>query len=231
MYQRDVLYYPSPQYNHHYQSKTFHNENETIEVIVLNEGKENGIIYFGGNGESIVHSAPDHLKNFPQHTVYLVNYRGYGGSSGTPDEQGIYSDALHIYDQLKPQHKTISVIGRSLGSGVATYIGSKREINKMGLITPYDSIESIAKFHYPIFPTSLLITDKYDSIGRIKNIKAKTLIILAENDSIIPLENSERLINKFPPQQIKVEVIKNSGHNNLSRTKKYHALLKDFMWR
>jgi len=229
VYQRNILYAPSPQYNHQYLSKIFHNENETIEVIVLNEGKQNGIIYFGGNGESVVHSASDHMRNFPDHTIYLVNYRGYGGSSGTPKEQAIYSDALHIYDQLSPKYKTISVIGRSLGTGVATYIGSKRDINKMGLITPYDSIENVAKSRYPIFPTSLLLTDKYDSIGRIKNIKAKTLIILAENDSVIPLEHSERLIKAFSPKQIKVGIIKNAGHNNLSRTKKYHKLLREFM--
>lgn len=229
IFQRDFLYFPTPKYDHPYQSEVFHHDNESIEVIMLNKGQEKAIIYFGGNGEAVVHSASDHLNDFPNHTIYLVNYRGYGGSSGRPDEDVIYSDALHIYDKVASRHQGISVMGRSLGSGVATYIGANREIDKMALITPYDSIESIAKTHYPLFPISLLLIDRYDSIGRVKSIQAQTLIIVADNDTVIPLRHSQKLIDAFPPSQIKVVTIRGSGHNNLSNSEAYHSLLKAFM--
>lgn len=229
IFQRDYLYFPSYKYDHPHQVKTFHPDNESIEVIVLNEYHEKAIIYFGGNGEAVVNGASDHINNFPTHTIYLVNYRGYGGSSGKPEEQTIYADALHIYDELSALHSDIAVIGRSLGSSVATYIGSKREIEKMVLVTPFDSIERIAQSQYPLFPVSLLLKDKFDSISRVSAIGAKTLVILAEQDEVIPLENSLRLIQAFPVSQITVATIRGAGHNNLSGNEGYHSLMQDFM--
>ena len=229
VFQRDFLYFPTAKTTHPFPIRQFSMSEETIDVIVLNNGKDNAIIYFGGNGESVVGNAPDFTKIFPQHTVYLVNYRGYSGSTGSPTEQSLYSDAQHIYDGIVNQHKKISVIGRSLGTGIATFLAAKREIYKMILVTPYDSIEHIAQDHYPIYPMSLLLKDKYNSSQRIKDIKADTLIILAENDAVIPAKYSIRLINAFPASQVTVEVIKGAGHNNLSQREQYYFLLKQFI--
>lgn len=229
IFQRNFLYFPTPKFNHPYHSQFFHHENESIEVIVLNKGQEKGILFFGGNGEAVVNSATDHIKDFPGHTIYLVNYRGYGGSTGSPEEQAIYSDALHIYDEIKTKHNSISVIGRSLGSGVATYIGSNRNVEKMVLITPYDSVESIAQSQFMIFPIALLLKDKFNSIERVDKIKAKTLILIAEQDKVIPLKNSMRLSNAFPPSQVTVKIIRDVGHDSLSGKEKFHILLRDFM--
>lgn len=229
VYQRDFLYFPTPQLDHQHDSITFNNEGESINVIVLNEGSERAILYFGGNGEAVVYGAAEHINNFPDHTVYLVNYRGYGGSSGSPSEDGIYSDALYIYDQLAAEHRSISVIGRSLGTGVATYIAANRQVDKIALITPFDSIESLAQTHYPIFPISLLIRDRFDSIGRSADITAQTLIILAEHDRVIPAEHSIRLINAFRGDQVQVKTIRDAGHNDLSRAREYHSFLRQFM--
>ncbi len=228
-FQRNFLYFPSPEYKHPWQTQIFHHGNESINAIVLNQGREKSILYFGGNAEAVVNNTADYIKDFPDHTIYLVNYRGYGGSSGSPDEQALYSDALYIYDQIKNKHRNVSVIGRSLGTGIATYIASKRSIEKMILITPFDSIENIAGSHYPIFPVSLLLKDKFDSAGRVNEITAQTLIMLAEHDNVIPLKNSMRLINAFPVSQISVKTIKNTGHNNISDREKFHIVLKDFM--
>jgi len=229
IFQRDFLYYPTEKHTHPFQIKQFLIGEESIDVIVLNKGKSNAIMYFGGNGESVVGNAPDFVKIFPNHTVYLVNYRGYGGSTGTPTEQSLYSDARHIYDSIINQHKQVSVIGRSLGTGVATYLASQREIHKIILVTPYDSIEHIAQDRYPIYPISLLLKDKYNSIRRIKDIKSDTLIILAEHDMVIPLKYSTQLIKAFPSLQVTVEIIKGAGHNSLSQKEVYYQLLKQFI--
>ncbi len=229
IFQRNLLYHPSAKIAHPYQEQTFQNGEELIKVITLNPGKANGIILFGGNAQVIALRAPVYLKKFPHHTVYLVNYRGYGGSSGTPEEQALYSDALYIYDKINKNHKTISVIGRSLGTGIASYLASKRNINKLVLITPYDSIENIAKLRYPLFPISLILQDKFDSANKVNTIKAKTLILLADHDKIIPLESSKRLINRFPASQITVETIKNADHITLSHNPRFFALLQQFL--
>lgn len=229
LFQRDFMYFPTAKTVHEFNTMQFSIGEETLNVLVLNKGKHNAILYFGGNGESVAGNAHNFTKIFPNHTVYLVNYRGYGGSTGIPTEESLYSDAQHIYDAVSTQYQQMSVIGRSLGSGVATFLASTRAINKMVLITPYNSIQNIAQDQYPIFPISLLLKDKYDSASRIKNISSTTLIILAEYDSVIPAKYSNLLINKFPPSQVTIEIIEGTGHNNLSRKDKYHYLLQQFM--
>jgi uncharacterized protein len=229
IFQRDFLYYPTAKVVHEHEVQQYSIGNETLDVVVLNKGNEDAILYFGGNSESVVNNANSFSKTFINQTIYLVNYRGYGGSTGKPTEANLYSDAHYLYDELSKQHKNISVIGRSLGTGVATFLASTRTINKMILITPYDSILNIAKSRYPVYPISLLLKDKYDSASRIKDIQAKTLIILAEYDAVIPLKNSQRLIEQFPPSQVQVEMLKENGHNNLSNHDQYYFLLQQFM--
>ena len=79
--QRKFLYFPTEKIPHNYDLETISNEKETIEIIVLNKGKDEALLYFGGNAEPVIYNADYFLKEFPLHTVYLFNYRGYGGSS------------------------------------------------------------------------------------------------------------------------------------------------------
>jgi pimeloyl-ACP methyl ester carboxylesterase len=228
IYQRDVMYFPTPQLNHDFEIEQFSSGDVRVDVVVLNRGKMNAIIYFGGNGEQVVHNAHDFEAIFGDYTIYLVNYRGYGGSTGFPTENGIYSDAHKIYDSIAKQYNSVSVIGRSLGTGVSTYLASTRDISKMVLITPYDSILNVAKNKYPIYPISILLKDKYISVSRVQDIKSSVLILVAGHDAVVPSENSEALIGAFPPSQIRVEKFKGAGHNSISNDSRYYPLLVDF---
>lgn len=225
--QRNMLYFPVPSIKHSFDEEVFNIGKESIKVTVLNKGRKKAILYFGGNAESVDYNAYDFSRIFQQHTIYLVKYRGYGGSTGKPEEKAIYSDALHIFDKIKPKYTAISVIGRSLGSGVASLLASKRNIDKLILITPFDSIENVAQKLYSIYPMSLLLKDKYDSVGRISSIRAKTLVIAAENDQVIAAEHTKRLVNTFPAKQVTFEVIKNTDHNTVSNSEKFYILLKE----
>ena len=162
-------------------------------------------------------------------SVYLVNYRGYAGSSGSPSESALFSDAVHIYDRIVERHSSVDVVGRSLGSGVATYIASIRPVEKLVLITPYDSIRAVGQSQYPIFPVGLLLKDHFDSASRVSKVGADTLVVLAESDRVIPLESSERLIEKFPKDQVRVETIENTDHNDVTDTEGYYELLGEFL--
>ena len=228
-YQRKLIYFPTGKIRHSYELLKLENGKETLEVIVLNPEKNKALLYFGGNAEAVVHNAIDFLTAFPLHTVYLFNYRGYGGSSGQPTEEGIYSDALSLFDKVQEKQAKISVMGRSLGSGAATYLASKRSVEKMVLVSPYDSIKSVAQNKFPIYPMFLLLKDKYDSIGRVKEIQAKTIVLMAENDEVIPKKHSLRLIREFPPEQITVKTISNTGHNDISNKMEYYDHLKSFL--
>lgn len=227
--QRTFLYFPTQRVGHNFDEIVFNNEGESVSTIVINKGKEKAILYFGGNGESVAFSAPDLAYIFPSHTVYMVNYRGYGGSSGKPEEKGLYSDALYIFDEIRFKHQDVAVTGRSLGSGVATYIASKRDIDKLVLITPFDSIQNVAQQKFWMYPMSILLKDKFDSLSRVKKIKVQTLIIIAEYDEVIGIKHTNNLIKAFPVSQVRVETIRNAGHNTLSDDERYSFLLREFI--
>ena len=227
--QRSFLYFPTADKATTYDSVYFKNDTASIHVIVLNQGHKNAILYFGGNAESMAGSSDYIAGQFPDFTVYLMDYRGYGKSSGEPSEVALYSDAIKLYDMIKMKHIRISVGGRSLGTGIATYVAAHRKVSKLALITPYDSIVNVAQGIYPLYPAALLLDDKYDSVSRVKDINATTLIVIAENDKIIPRENTNRLINAFKPKQLKVIVIKNRGHIDISSDKRYYKIMQDFI--
>ncbi len=226
--QRSMIYFPTPVESHGYAEEIIQNEGESIKVIVLNPNKDEAIIYFGGNAEAVIYNAYEFLQDFPDHTVYLFNYRGYGGSSGKPSEAGIFSDSVALYDRIKPRHKSVSAIGRSLGSGVAAYLASQRTINRLALATPYDSISRVAQWKFPIYPLRFLLLDHYDTISRVKDIKSPVLILRAEADKVIHKRHTLHLINAFPKEQVKSVTINDAGHNTLSNYPEYHRELREF---
>ena len=229
MYQKDLLYYPTPNMATPYEEIRLQNEGESINVIVLNQGHTNAILYFGGNAESMAQSSEYIAGQFPHLTVYLMDYRGYGRSTGIATEAGLYSDALRLYDTIKSKHSRISIGGRSLGSGIATYVAAHREVAKLALITPYDSIVKVAQGRFPMYPASLLLNETYNSVGRVKEIKAKTLVIMAELDRVIPQERTQKLIEAFDAKQLEVIVIQNRGHIDISSDERYYRIVQDFI--
>jgi esterase/lipase len=227
--QDDFIYFPPSKSSYSiYKKMVFKNQNESISTTVLNLGQKKALIYFGGNAEDVDRSAKIFTRIFKNYTIYLVKYRGYGESTGKPTEQGLYLDALYIYDLIKSKYIDISIIGRSLGTGVATYLASKREIYKLALVTPFDSIESVAQEQFPFYPMSLLLRDKYKSIDRVDKIKAKTLIVLAENDMVVKKKHTENLADKFSSSQLIIKSIKNENHNSISTNKSYYTLLNRY---
>ena len=168
------------------------------------------------------------MKNFSAFTVYLINYRGYGGSTGTPTEEGLYSDALALYDLVHVDHESISVMGRSLGSGIATYLASERPVSRLALITPYDSIKNVAQSHVPIYPIGLLIKDEYNSLEKAERVSVPVLIVMAELDVVIPNSHSIELLDAFGVGQASSVNIEDADHNNLTLDSTYYPSLKRF---
>jgi len=227
--QRSLLYFPSAAIETPYESMTILNGTTQIHITVTNPGQTHALLYWGGNGETVAAGAGVFAEALPDYSTYLVDYRGYGHSTGKPTKAGILSDALMLYDTISSKHQKISLFGRSLGTGVASFVASQREADKLILITPYDSIEKVAKERYPIFPLSLLIKDKYDSLDRVPQIKAQTLILIAEHDTVVPKKHAYTLAQAFPKNQLQVHEIKGSHHNDIADTPEYHAIIKRFL--
>jgi pimeloyl-ACP methyl ester carboxylesterase len=229
--QRNAIYYPTLEVQEADAADIrLESDGETLKIWRLaHAGGTNAIIYFGGNAEDVSGNIPDFRNFFPGHNVYLVNYRGYGGSTGSPSEAGLYKDALAIFDEIRTRYTSISVIGRSLGSGVATYLAAVRDIDKLVLITPFDSIENVAKKALPVLPVSLLLKDKFDSVGRVADIAAPVLVVTAEYDEVIPSRHSVALAEAFPKSQVTVEVISDAGHNTIEMSPRYAHVLSMFL--
>lgn len=228
-YQEKILYHPTPNVKIDYPQIVLSSKDVKVVVHVLNEGHKNAILYFGGNAESMAQSADYIAQQFPKFTCYLMDYRGFGSSTGEPSEKALYQDALALYDEVAKKHERISIGGRSLGSGIATYVAAHREVSKLALITPYDSIVSVAQGRYPLYPASLLLKDKYDSLSRAKKIKSETFIVIAQNDKVIPRVHVQRLIDAFQKEQLKVTIIKNRGHMDISDDARYYKIMQDFI--
>ena len=230
VFQRQIIYLPTSEVNvPGVEHRALDTGDVRIKIWELNPGKEKALIYFGGNAENVAYNIDTFRTLFADHTVYLVNYRGYGGSSGSPHEEGLYHDALAVYDHFSKMHSRLSVMGRSIGAAVATYLASKRDIDKLILVTPFDSAVNVGKKIYRIFPVELIVKEKLDSASRAAKITSETLIIVAENDRVIPFENTQNLIESFNKKWIKVINFSNVGHNTVHHHPDYKKNIKSFM--
>lgn len=196
---------------------------------VVNPGMANAIIYYGGNAEQLSHTIDVAKTLFSNYSVYLVHYRGYGKSEGQPTEQNLYSDALAVYDDIHTQHNTIAVIGRSLGTGVATYVANERPVSHIVLITPFDSIENIAKARYLGVPVSVLLKDKFESWKRVTTLTAKTLVLVAQDDYVVPRRFTDNLLSYFKAGKVESHVLTGTNHYNISHHPQYYPLINDFL--
>lgn len=227
--QRSYIYYPSPVIAHELTEQELVTDDGTaLNVIIGNQGMTDAVIYFGGNAESVAVSGGDFTRALSDKTIYLVNYRGYGKSGGRPSEQNLFKDAAFVFDTVSRNHSRVSVIGRSLGSGVACWLASQRSVEKLILITPYDSILDIAKAAYPIFPVRYLLKDQFRSIDYTASIDSPVLAILAEHDRVIPAQHSQKLLDSFR-RDIEVRVLPGTDHNNLQSKPEYYLLIRDFI--
>jgi len=174
------------------------------------------VLYFGGNAEDISLTGLE-IANRADANFVLMNYRGYGESQGKPSQSALFNDALSIYDSLvdsTPHNGKVVVFGRSLGSGVGVYLGSRRKIDAAVLVTPYDSIRNVAQRHFPWLPVSLLLRHSFDSIALASSLDIPALFLVAELDQVVPTEHAQRLLDRWAGSKRWV-TIKGASHNSI----------------
>lgn len=227
LFQRSLIYYPQPRPRGE-ASATLPLSVDGAELVIsvrAHEGQD-AIVYFGGNGEDVTYNLPSFSAGFPDHALYLMNYRGYGGSSGSPNEADIARDALALFDYVHARHPNVTVMGRSLGSGVAIRLASQRPATRLVLITPYSSIAELGASQFPMFPVKWLIRDRYESWRYAPLIDVPTLLVVAEHDELIPRASTDALYAHFRPGVASLRVIPDTGHNTISATPMYVETLQ-----
>lgn len=229
--QRSLMYFPTSEVDAADVSSEYL-ESDDVQLKLWTVGDPQAcraLIYFGGNAENVYFNAEYFRRLFPQHRVYLVNYRGYGGSEGRPTERGLFADALRIFDLADSRHESVAVIGRSLGSAVAVYLASERPAERLVLATPPDSAVALAQAMYPLFPVDWLLKDRYESVRYAANVTAPTKVLIAENDRIVPPRHSLALVDAFGAAPVEHVTIAAAGHNGLTNIEQYWREMREFL--
>ena len=227
--QRSFIYFPRQQQNYNVDQIQVNTGQAVVELSVSSPKSTRAVLYFGGNAEDVSISLPEYSRRISDVAIYMVHYRGYGGSTGNPSEHGLRHDALAIYRHLKASHSDILVIGRSLGTSLAIGVAAQFEPKGLLLITPFDSIEAIARRVAPFLPIRLLLSDPYRSIDLVSDIQCPTLVLAASDDEIIPKENTLRLVKKFDPEIVMLQVIPETDHNSISNCTLYWSSVCHFI--
>ncbi len=197
----------------------------TLRVSVRPRAGPNALVYFGGNAEDVSLNLPTFAARLHDHAIYLLHYRGYGGSSGHPSEDAIARDALALFDLVRETHRHIVVVGRSLGSGPAVRVASLRPASRLVLITPFDSLADLAARQFPFLPVRWLLRDKYESWRYAPRVSAPTLILAAEHDEVVPRSSTELLYTRFAKGVASLEVLAGTSHNTISESPRYLPLI------
>jgi uncharacterized protein len=196
-----------------------------IKVSARKLDSRSAIIYFGGNSEQVSYNVPAFGVAFPHHAIYMPHYRGYNGSTGAPSEAALHADARVLFDWVKARHSAITVIGRSLGSGVAVRLAATGEVQQLVLISPYDSILNIARHRYPWLPVGLLLKDRFESVRYAPKINAPTVILAGEYDLVIPPVRTAALRAAFKPGIATFKQVPRADHNSISAIPDYYDLM------
>lgn len=186
------------------------------------------IIYYGGNGEDVYLNV-DEFEALQCATLFVA-YRGYGPSEGKPGEEQILGDAMAVFDDIKVRYPTseIFLMGRSLGSGVACYLASKREVSGAILITPYDSLVAVAQSVYPWLPVSKLLRHRFESVKYTPVVQSPFLIIYGGEDRVVPPARTEKLL-EYIKSKTKVVYIERADHGTIGMYPEYWPAILDFL--
>lgn len=189
------------------------------------------ILYFHGNTRSIKGWAK-YAKDFYRYDydVILVDYRGFGKSTGKRSEKEMLDDMQFVYTSLAAQYSEshLIVYGRSLGSGFAAKLASDNNPRYLILDAPYYNFRRVIERFVPILPVRLVLqyhlrTDKW-----LTKVKCPVYIIHGTKDWLIPIRHSEQL-QKINSRKITLIRIHGGGHNNLPKFDEYHNFIRDIL--
>lgn len=201
----------------------------TLRGWEVNPGRERALVYFGGNGEGVEWLVPELGRRFPDHTSYLVAYRGYGASEGTPGERVLTQDALVVHDHAAARHAgPVDVVGRSLGSAVAMQVAVRRPVERLVLITPFDSLVATGADLFPRLPVRHLLRDRWDSAAVAHRLTARVLVIRAGRDDVVRPARTARLLELLPEDTAVLD-LPDAAHGTLHEDRAYWPAIEDFL--
>ncbi len=202
----------------------------TLRGWQVKPGRSRALVYFGGNAESLDRPRAELERRIPGHTGYLLAYRGYGASGGRPSQPALVSDALALHDLVAEQHpgRPVDVIGRSLGTGVAMQLAARRPVERLVLVTPFDSAAAVGQDHMPRLPMHRILHDRWDSTAVAAEVTARILVVRAGRDQVVRPARTDRLLAALPGRPEVVE-LPEADHADLVEDPAYWRAIQDFL--
>lgn len=156
------------------------------------------MLWCHGNAGNIIHRLENLVELYRLGlSVLIFDYRGYGRSSGTPSEEGLYRDALAAYAYLTETRRIaperLVLFGRSLGAAVAGEVASRRSVAGLILESPFPSVGAVARAHYFGLPVDWLLSAEFDLTERLRRISVPVLIVHGDRDEVVPIHLGQQV--------------------------------------
>ncbi|HEX6741250.1 MAG TPA: alpha/beta hydrolase [Sphingomicrobium sp.] len=188
------------------------------------------VLGFAGNAWNSENAAALLHDLYPKADVVAFHYRGYAPSTGSPSARALMDDAPLIHDfavaRLRPS-RTVAV-GFSIGSAVAADLAGRRPLDGAILVTPFDSLRSVAEAWYPRLPVRALFKHEIDAAGAIERSQAPVAVISAERDEVVPTVRTDALKGRIP-NLVFDRAIPGAGHNDLYGRAEFEQAMGDAM--
>jgi fermentation-respiration switch protein FrsA (DUF1100 family) len=207
-------------------------DGESINGIFYKNKAREVILYFHGNAgdlsgwQYVAEDFTSHGYNF-----LIIDYRGYGKSSGEISEAGFYNDAAAAYDFLinkgfEPEQ--ILVYGRSIGSGVAVDLAANRKCKGLVLESPFSSLSKLANEKLPFLFPSVFLRYRFDNVKKMNSVTCPVVFLHGSDDTLIPPAHSNRLYEAFAGKKSMI-IVDRGAHNDLHAFRRYEDFLKEEM--
>lgn len=202
-------------------------------LLPAKEKTNYSVIYLHGNADNVSswYQACTELQKQVPVNFLIVDYRGYGKSTGTPTREGVIKDALAMYKYLTSKgfkSAEISVYGRSIGGAIGLELATREKIKSIVVQSSFTSLKDVAKDIYPMLPSIIVRNDLLNSKELIKKIKIPILISHGSNDEIVPVNHSFKLY-ELANEPKKLIILKGATHNDISQyfTEEYLHTLRE----
>jgi uncharacterized protein len=202
-----------------------------LNALFIPSKEEKGVIlYFHGNAGNLDRwGRIAHYFTRYGYSILIPDYRGYGKSTGTRSMLALFGDALTLHDELLKKYKEedIVIYGRSIGTGIATWLASKVNSKAIILETPYYSVSDLITIKMLLIPTGWLLRYPFPSFKYIKSIKAPIHIIHGTLDVVVPHASGMKLYKENKEElNISFTSIKGGRHNNLVNFEEFHEVIR-----
>ncbi len=190
------------------------------------------ILYFHGNAGSLRRWGEVVTPLSQQgYDVLIMDYRGYGKSTGKRTYKKMLTDADKLYHfalELTDEEKLI-LFGRSLGSSFASHLAGKNDPSMLILETPFLSLGDIANRVAPIYPPSYLLRFDFKNHESLKDAQCPIYIFHGTDDNIVPLESGRKLYETLDPDKTRLIIVEGGGHNDLAMFETYQEVIRQIL--